>query len=495
MLLGVDVGTTHCKAGLFRPDGTAVKIASRPTLARHADGGWAYFEPEELWQTVADALREAASASGSEPIAAVGIASMAETGLLLGKRTGAPRSFVVPWFETAAQPQADWIKAQADPLERFQRTGIRSSFKSGLAKILWLESLEPGITDNATWLSAADYIACRLTGQLGTDYSLATRTYAFRIDTREWDTEWLGRLGLPAGLFPPARLGGTPLGSVSHAVASSLGIAPGTRVAVAGHDHVCAALAAGATGPGVVFDSIGTAETLVGALAGRGLGKLEFESGLVYGCHVVQGTDYWMGGLSASGRSVEWLRGILGDPPLDYSALLALLEERDRVPGDILYFPYLLGNQSRAPAADARGALLGLTDKHTRADLALAVLEGTAYEMETIRRTAEQVNGIRIERLVAAGGGVRNPRWLQVKADVSGCEIEMLPAAEATLLGAALLAGIGAGVYANAAEAVAAACREGAQVFSPDPKRHVEYRERYEKEYVPFQQVINRPRR
>ncbi len=491
MLLGIDIGTSHIKAGLFHTDGTVCKISTRPTPARRAAEGYAYFDPEELWQTAATVIQEASADSPSAP-GAVGVAGMAETGLIVDRKTGAPRSFFIPWFDTSAEPMAELIRSRENSLERFIRTGIRASFKAGLSKILWLRSRQPEVANDAIWLSAPDYIVYRLTGQMGTDYSLATRTYAFRIDTRTWDAEWIREFGLSQDLFPEVHPGGTALGKVQAQAGAASGLPSGIPVAVSGHDHVCAALAAGAIAPGLVLDSMGTAETLVGALPRRALGEKEYRSGLVYGAHVVPDLDYWMGGLSASGRSVEWFRGLLGDPALSYEQLESLLAQASEGPTGILYFPYLLGNQSRAPNAHARAALIGLADFHNRSDVLLAVLEGTAYEMETIRHIAEETSGIRVDHLVASGGGIRNHRWMQVKADVSNCRIDLSPIAEATLLGAALAAGIDTQVYSDAAQAIAAIRRPAQETFLPDPERRLRYRSCYEENYLAFEKIINK---
>lgn len=480
-LLGVDAGTTHCKAGVFAMDGAALALASRPTITRHSPEGWAYFDPDELWESVAGAIQEALARSAVS-IEAVGIASMAETGILLDRRTGQPRSFFVPWFDTSAQSQAEQIQHRADPVERFRKTGMRATFKCGLAKILWLRERDPGVIRHAVWLSAADYIAYRLTGARATDLSLAGRTCAFQIDRKQWDAEWLREWGLPSTLFPPAAPSGQPIGRV----ASGAMLPAGTRVAITGHDHVCGAFAAGAIEPGRVFDSMGTAEGVVGGFAERPLTDQDFESGLMYGCHAARGTAYWMGGLSASGGSVEWLRAQLGAEALPYAELEALLATAPPDPSGILYFPYLLGSGSPHQDAQVRGALIGLSASHGRADLLKAVLEGTAFEIEFIRRAGEKAAGRPIETLIAAGGGTRLHEWMQIRADVTGCRIEAMNQPEATCLGAALLAGVGCGLYAGEAQALASLAR-ATETWQPDPHRHAIYRRLYEQGYCAFQ--------
>ena len=487
-ILAIDIGTTHCKAGLFALDGTTLKIAKRPMVTERAPSGETYFDPEALWETAATVIRKAVGSVDS--IAAVGIASMAETGLLVDRQTGSARSFFVPWFDTAAQPQADLIRRQSDPLERYLKTGLRANFKCSLAKVLWLRARDKSLLEGAIWLSAADYIAYRLTGNFGTDCSLAGYTFAFRVDQRAWDSDWLREWRLSPDLFPPANPSGTPIGGIQSDVAASLGVTAGIPVAVCGHDHVTAAFALNVTSSGKVFNSMGTAETLLGALQERPLTEDDFHAGLIYGCHVAQGCGYWLGSLSASGGSVEWLRAQLSDKPLSYNEIDALLASARPEPTGILYFPYLVG--SGPPHADplVRAAFIGLSASHSRADLLKAVLEGTVYEVEYIRQAGEHITGQPIPMLITAGGGTRSRPWLQIKADVSGCRIEASAEPEATLLGAALVAGIGSGVYASEAEAFDGLCHNPVEVFLPDRERHAVYRRLYEQGYLRLQEAL-----
>lgn len=491
-LLGVDIGTTTCKAGLFTLDGTVRRIARRPTPVRRAPQGHTFYDPEELWQTVADAIAAVTThdPAAARSVRAVGVASMGEAGLLVDARSGAPRTALVPWNDPCATEQGEFLKHAADPLERFLVTGWRAGFKCSLAKILWLRQQDPAVTTGSVWLSVAGYIAHRLTGAMSysMDYSLASRTFAFDLTRQSWDASWLTSLGLPAGVFPPAVPSGASLGGVH---VSGLGLPLGTPVAIAGHDHVCASLAAGVTGPGMVFNSMGTAEAILGVLPGRPLTVADYESGFAFGCHVVPGLLYWIGGISASGGSVEWLRGILAQAPPSYRKLAALLAKVADGPTGILYFPYLSGRGSPHADTDARAAFVGLRASHSRADLAKAVLEGTAYELESILRAAPRATGEPVRRVLTAGGGTRLPLWLQIKADVTGCALEVRDLPEATLLGAALLAGVGAGLYHSVTEAVAALKMPPPHLVEPDAARHAAYRRLYEDGYAPVGQALS----
>lgn len=495
VIVGIDIGTTNSKVGVFSEEGRQLCVVSRPTETLHDDRlGIAYYDPERMWETLFIALKEALSSLGDAHVAAIGIASMAESGLVVERATGNPRSPFLPWFDTCSESQAGLIKRESDPYERFRRSGLHGSFKLGLAKVLWIQEQIPDalIGGDPVWLSASSWIAYRLTGRMAFDDSLAARTYAYRIDRREWDTEWVRHFGLPETLFPETVPGGHPIGAVKPEL-QGLGLHDRTQVAIAGHDHVAAALAVGAIQPGAVYDSMGTAETLVGTLTERELTRSDFAAGLSFGVHIAKGRYFWMGGQSSSGGSVEWLRELLGDPAISYERVLTLCEQAMEGPTGVLYFPYLAGSGAPLPDSKVRASFIGLGKSQGKADILKAVLEGTAYQLEMMKRGAEALTGAAIDRLLVVGGGTRNPLWLSVKADITGCELALPGVPEATLLGAALAAGIGAGIYGNAEEAVETAkqgiAADGAatRIIVPDPARREQYRALYERGFEPLQ--------
>ncbi|MCR8645287.1 FGGY family carbohydrate kinase [Paenibacillus sp. N1-5-1-14] len=495
-LLGIDVGTTNIKAGLFAGNGSTIRIASRPTPTQQTSEGHYYYEPETLWRTVAEVIQEAAQAAKPSEISGIGITSMAEAGLVLDVQSDKPRSVIIPWFDTRTKDQAERIGRECDPLDRFAKSGLRASYKQGLAKLLWLREHEQVNLTNAKWLSMADYITYRLTGKMATDYTLAARTFAYRIDTKSWDVDWIRHFGLESDLFPDVVPAGTSIGTVKNELAAELGVHGSTTVAIGGHDHVCAALSVGAIHPGIVFDSMGTAETLIGVLPDRPLGKVEFDTGLSYGCHVAGGNrNFWMGGINASGGSVEWLRTKLADQELTYEQMAQLLSRTKLGPTGILYYPYLSG--SGAPQSDpsAKAAFIGLAKQHDKGDMLKAVLEGLAYEMESIRRVAEKVAGETIDRVIAVGGGTRNLHLMQAKADVSGCTMVISNVSEAGLLGAAMIGGMGAGLFASTDEAVRHIGSEQSRlaldrVIEPNIQHHQQYQQIYQDGYMVLQKPL-----
>lgn len=489
-LLGIDIGTTHCKAALFAEDGTLLRLSRQSPTLQHDPTGFSYYDPQAYWSTVIQVIRDALENCDYRDLAAIGIASMAETGLPLDRESGSPVAPLLPWFDPAATPQAERLARADDPAYRFCRAGIHSSFKCSLAKMLWLQENGLKITSQHTWLSTADWVTYRLTGRMATDYSLAGRTYAFRVDKKTWDLDWLDEFGFSEENFPAIRPSGAITGRVTQQASQETGLPAGVPVAIAGHDHICAAFAAGIIHPGQAFDSMGTAEALLGPLQERLLTEADFASGLSYGCHVVPGRLYWLGGLSTSGGSVEWMRGMLGEPAMSHEVLEQVIRELNEEPGDVLYFPYLAGSGSPHTDLHVRGALMGLSLSTNQASLVKAVLEGTAYEVELIHRSGEAATGTRLGTITAAGGGTRYPRWMQIKADVSGCRYEVLEMPEATLAGAALLAGIGQGVYSSPTEALGAWRHPVEGIFDPDQERHIVYQTKLDREFLALQDAL-----
>jgi xylulokinase len=185
---------------------------------------------------------------------------------------------------------------------------------------------------------------------------------------------------------------------------------------------------------------------------------------------------------------------MFGKDQLTYQQLDEILTQTDYTPSPILYFPYLLGSSSsslnrKEPAV--RAALVGLDASHRQMDLTKAILQGAAYEMERIRRQAESVSGSTIERVTAAGGGTRNKFWMQIKADVSNCLFEVLSFSEVTLLGAAMIAGLGAGLFTSTDQAIQAMSQRNSETFYPDEGRHQIHKQLFEHGYLALQHPLN----
>lgn len=476
ILIGIDLGTTHLKAAAFTERGEQLAIAHLPTPTIRLEGGGAEYDPEALWSGVADCLHRVRAAVTGR-VAGIGIASMAEAGLLVDG-AGEPLYPAIAWFDPRTQPQAEALAASPGRSALYRRTGLFLMPKYGLLKLLWLKEQQPALySRGAAWLSLAEWIALRLTGRTAACPTLAARTLAYDLSAGDWMEELLAETGVRRLLFQPLLPEGAPVGGLTAVAAASTGLAAGTPVTLAGHDHPCAALAAGVTAPGQLLDSTGTAEALIGAIGEPLLTEQAFSAQISQGPLPVPGLYGLQAGASASGGSLEWLRRELL-PDLSYEELTALAEAEGEEPTNLLYLPHLAGGGPPAVDPRSRGALIGLGYGTSRGAIVKAVLEGTCFELRRMLLAMERVVGLPFERVTVTGGQARNPLWLQLKADILGRELLLPQIAEATLLGAALLAGVAGGCFAGPAEAAGAVARRE-RVVRPRPGVAAAYEGRY----------------
>ncbi len=453
LLIGADVGTTNIKVVAFDRSGRAVEGASSPTPTRYPRPGRAHYDPEELWSSFASTLRQVTQRlDDPRRVASIAVASIGEAAVPLDS-SGRPTHDIIAWFDGRARPQAERLGRLVGQDRLFRLTGLSLQPIFGLCKLLWLKENEPeAFSRTATWLNVADYMAFRLCGVAATDYSLASRTLALDLHRLRWAEELLEEVGISPGLFAPLRQGGSLLGSVTHEAATATGLPEGAGVAAGGHDHVCGALAVGVTQTGTMLNSLGTAEAIFLPLEHPLTDPQVGHQGYTQGAHVA-GRYYVFGGQYTSGASVEWLREVLGG--VGYDTLIAEAEEVP--PGSLgaFFLPYLrLANPPYDDPA-ARGAFLGLSTDVGRAELFRAVLEGLAYDSRNSLEPLLAHSGVdRLRTIYAIGGGTQNRLLMRIKATVLDQRITVVGVEEATSLGAAILGGIGAGVYAGVPSAL-----------------------------------------
>jgi len=446
ILIGADVGTTNIKVVAFDRSGRALEGGGSPTPTHYPGPGRAYHDPEELWDSFAATLRRVTEKL-DEPgrVASLAVASMGEAAVPLDS-SGAPTHDIIAWFDRRAQQQAEQLGRVVGQDRLFGLTGLSLQPIFGLCKLLWLKENEPeAYSRTATWLNVADYMAFRLCGVAATDYSLASRTLALDLHELRWAGALLEEVGIPQDLFAPLRSAGSSLGSVTPEAASATGLPESACVAAGGHDHVCGALAVGVTQKGKMLNSLGTAEAIFLPLERPLTDPQVGHQGYAQGAHMA-GRYYIFGGQYTSGASVEWLRELLGG--VDYDTLIS--EAEGVPPGSLgaFFLPHLrLANPPYDDPA-ARGAFVGLSTDLGRGELFRAVLEGLAFDSRNSLEPLLAHSGLDgLQSIYAIGGGTQNRLLMRIKATVLNQAITVAGVEEATSLGAAILGGIGAGVY------------------------------------------------
>lgn len=455
LLAGIDVGTTNIKAVIFDLAGQPLAQASVPTPIYYPQPGWAYFQAEELWQGTVAALRQA-TCQLDDPGRIVGLAvsSLAETAIPLDPHNQ-PTYHAIAWFDRRTQPQVDWLERTFGQDRLYEISGMPLQPIFGLCKLLWFKENEPdAFRRTVRWLNVADYIAYRLSGVQATDYSLACRIMALNLRTLEWDTALLHEVGVSPELFAPLCYSGTRLGPVTPEAAALTGLPVSAQVAAGGHDHICGALAIGVIQPGDIMDSMGTSEPVFIPLSQPIADPAAGRQGYAQGVHAVAGYYYVTTTGFTSGASIEWFRDIVGRD-LDYAALIA--EAESVPPGSLgIYFlPHLRLANTPHYDPQGRGAFIGLSTDAKRAVLFRAVLEGLAYDCRYGLEPLLSYPGVVApNRIYAIGGSTRNRLLMRIKAAVFNRPITVATVAEATSLGAAVLGGLGAGVYPDVPSAL-----------------------------------------
>lgn len=461
-IMGIDLGTTRTKVGIFDPTGRAISLASAPTPTER-EGESATHRPEELWDNVCSLIRKTCGDVDPSRIRGVGVASVAEAGLPIDK-AGKALYPIIAWFDPRTRRESEWWAKNVGARKVFSITGLFPQPIYSINKIMWLRDRESAVyRAMARWLCMTDFLVWKLTGIQATNFSIASRTMALDLSQHRWSEELLELAGVNASVFPTPHWSHEVVGEVTGRAASETGLPARTPVVAGGHDHICGSVAAGVIAPGAVLDSCGSVESLLVPLPRPETGQAWFEASFSQGCHAVRDTYYMMGGIHTATLALDWAQDLLVRNRLHETPGR---EQPDRAPDQAFYdagmteaassppgarglffVPHLRG--SGPPVRDplASGLLLGIRLSHTRGDIIRAVLEGLCYELRATLGAIESLAGQSFPELRCIGGGSRNKLWMQIKADVLGKRLLGSRSPDAACLGAALLAGLGTGVY------------------------------------------------
>jgi xylulokinase len=455
LLLGIDAGTTGIRALVFTLAGEVVAQAGRAVPVERPRPGWAQHDPQGLWEAACAALREAmGQLDRPEHVVGVAAASVGEAFVVLDA-AGQPIGPVIAWYDERPRTELDWLTREIGSERLHALCGLSPDPTFSLCKLLWLKANQPEVLERAVrWLNVSHYLAWRLCGEMTCDPTLASRTLAFDLHRRVWANDLIAEAGLSQGLFAPIRPNGAKLGQVTAESATLTGLPAGCAVGVGGHDHIVGALALGALGPGILFNSLGTAEALTVTLAHPStepeLLRLGYSQGAV---EVERPLYYVFGGFPTSGACIEWFRSLF-----DGIGHAILIDEARAVPAGChgaTFVPDLRGRISPVPDPLARGAWFGLSADTTRAGLYRAVLEGLAFESRQTVDSLARLGIAAIREIRAIGGNTQNHLLMQIKASVYRQPIKATEMVEVSALGAALLGGLAAGVFGDLATAQA----------------------------------------
>jgi len=450
LLLGIDAGTSRVRALVFTPSGSVLAQGSQAAPTDRPKTGWAEQNPEAIWNACCQAVKAAiAGIDHPSRIRGLAIASVGEAFVPLDG-AGQPTYPVIAWYD---ERPAQLVKQLVDQIGRarlFETTGLSADPTFTLSKLLWLKvHAAEALGRTRHILNVTHYLAWRLTGELGSDYSQASRSLAFDLHRLVWAKELIQECGIDPSLFQPLRPLGAKLGTVLPDIASHLGLPSDCVVGVGGHDHLIGALAADALKPGVMLNSLGTAEavtlSLKNSISDPGFARLGFNQGIIMLNDKV--TPYAFGGFQTSGASIEWFRSLFGQ---EISHETLIHDARKVPPGSngVTFIPDLRGRVIPESDPLARGAWLGLNADVDSATLYRAILEGLAFEARQSIDALDDIGGVpQIQAIRAIGGNTQNKLLIQIKASVYQQPIIASDMPEVTALGAALLGGLAAGLW------------------------------------------------
>jgi xylulokinase len=452
-LLGIDVGSSRCKAVTFSLDGKPLASAQR-TYTPSISGDVVELDPELLWHVFTEVIRDVARQTVTDPIAALAISSHGESFIPLDDRSH-PIGMGIMNSDNRAAAEAVWWQAQIGREAIFHTTGAVPHPMYPLAKIEWMRRFDyERWKKTQRFASIGDYLLTRLGLPSYIDYSLASRYMAFDINKKEWSSQLLACAGLSIEQFPTPVPAGTVAGTLSPDIAAEICLPVGMLVAVGGHDQPISALGVGAIEPRHVAVSMGTYECLTATDTKPSLSTQALSASLNTYCHVVP-DQYVTLAFFPSGIALQWIIRLLNPATSEDDTVYSQYEAAESIePTGILMTPHLIGACNPQWDARARGAVYGITPTTTPGRMYRAALEGIACEYALNAEVLQSCIG-EFRSVRATGGGTRSGQGLRLRASLSHTAIELPQHSEATCLGAALLAGVAAGHYSNLAEAIA----------------------------------------
>ncbi len=492
LFLGIDISTTGAKALLINRDGDVVSSATTLLSPSTPRPLWSEQQPEDWWRGVAASISQAlaqAKVSG-EQVSAIGLTGQMHGLVLLDEEKHVLRPAIL-WNDQRCGEECDEIRALVGRKRLIKITGNEALTGFTAPKILWVKNHEPEIFARARHvLLPKDYIRFKLTAKLAMDKADGSGTMLFDLATRNWSSEVLATLGIPAEWLPPTFEGPEITGEVTPAAAEETGLRAGTPVVAGGGDQAAQAVGVGAVRPGIVGLTLGTSGVV---FASTDSCLIEPEGRLHAFCHALPNRWHLMGVMLSAAGSLQWYRDSLA-PQVSFDELMSEAAEAPAGCEGLIFLPYLSGE--RTPYADplARGAWVGLTLRHNRGYLTRSVLEGVAFGLKDGFSLIRGAGLGRIEQVRVSGGGAKSKLWRQILADVLGSELVTVNTTEGAAYGAAILAGVAVGTWRD----VDTACAEVIRVVdrvSPDRGREQLYRlmhEQYSELYPALKPSFNK---
>ncbi|MHC1724336.1 MAG: xylulokinase [Aminipila sp.] len=455
-LLGIDIGTSGTKTVLFDLDANTISSKTCEYPLYQEQNGWAEQEPTDWWQATVAGIKNVIEASKINPkdIKGIGLSGQMH-GLVMLDSKGNPLRKSIIWCDQRTGKEVEDMNQLLTPEKLIDITANPALTGFTAAKILWVKKNEPELYSQcAHILLPKDYIRYKLTGEFATEVSDASGMQLMDVSKRNWSDEVLDTLGINREFLGKMYESPDITGEVHKSAAAETGLAAGTIVVGGAGDNPAAAIGTGIVSEGSAFTTIGTSGVVYAISDKVAIDK----KGRVHTlCASVPGKWTVMSCTQGAGLSLQWLRNNVccnevreaKEKGVDPYEIMTAMAAGVPIGADrLIYLPYLMGERSPHPDPDCRGTFFGLSAIHERKHLIRSVLEGVAFsQLECVDVFREM--GVNINDMMICGGGARSDLWRQMFADMYQCPVSTIKAEQGGALGAAILAGVGAGVYKN----------------------------------------------
>jgi len=478
-ILGIDLGSSVCKAAAFSVEGHCLAQAAREYRTRQSQPGQAELDSRAVWQDIQAVIAEVAAGARQDPITALCVSSFGEAVVPVSRaREILGDSILCADARGAEYAQALEAEIGQEAFYRINPNMLGPQYS--LPKLLWLRDHQPDLFTRAGYfLLWGDCIGYLLGADPVTNNSLANRTLLFDLNRNDWSERLLAWSGIDRDVLGRVVPGGTVVGAVSDAMAERLGLPHGVQIVAGGHDQCCNALGCGAITAGTAVCGIGTYECITPTFGP----VREPLAMLAHGLNIEHSLlpDLYVSFLfNQSGSLVKWFRDTFAGAEVargDTDLYAALNAEMPADPTGLLVLPHFDPPQWPRYLPDTAGAIVGLHTSTTRGEILKAIMEcATLYFVDGLHGLRDI--GIDLTECIAAGGGARSDAWLQIKADIFGLPVVRTRITEGGLAGAAMLAGLATGIYASPHEAAHTFVHKD-RTFAPDPTRHARYQEKH----------------
>jgi xylulokinase len=481
-IIGIDVGTGGTRALLVDEKGSLLGSATHEHVAfASPQNGWAEQDPRDWWNACQKAIGKLLRETGvsKDEIAAVGLAGQMHGAVLLDENEQVLRPALI-WCDQRSAEECRVLNETIGEQRLVELTSNPALPNFTLTKLMWVRTHEPEIWKQFRFfLLPKDYVRLQLTGVRAIDVSDASGTLLLDVAHRRWSREMVEATELDPGCLPEVFESPEIVGRITARAALATGLAEGTPVVAGAGDQAGGAIGMGIVKAGDVSATIGTSGVV---FAATDQPFLDPKGRLHTFCHAIPNRWHVMGVTQAAGLSLRWFRdnfGIIGSPAGDpYDSLS---REAAAIPAGadgVMWAPYLMGERTPHLDSDVRGALLGLAASHGRGHIIRAILEGVAFSLKDSLTVFAEI-GVPVDDIRLGGGGARSPLWRQIQADVYSKPVSLLAAEEGCAYGAAVLAGVGAGLWPSVDDACSQIVKI-ASVVEPDRQSSEKLQQQYQ---------------